>query len=200
MTLVDALPLRAPSISRRRALDLALIGLGSLAVALAARVEIPLPWTPVPITGQTLGVLLVGAALGLRRGAAALGLYLAEGAAGLPVFAGGASGVAHLVGPTAGYLWSFPFAAGLVGWLAEHGWDRRLWTALAAMALGELVVYAFGVPWLAQFMGWERVWMAGFWPFLPGAVIKLGVAGAALPFAWRFVSGAAESGPSKKSA
>lgn len=193
MTLVDALPLPSTSISRRRAWDLALIGLGSIAVAVAARIEIPLPWTPVPITGQTLGVLLVGAALGWRRGAAALGLYLAEGAAGLPVFAGGAAGVGHLMGPTAGYLWSFPFAAGFVGWLAERGWDKRVWTAMAAMGLGELVVYAFGVPWLAQFMGWERVWMAGFWPFLPGAVIKLGVAGAALPFAWRLVESGREN-------
>ena len=193
MTLVDALPLHSPSISRRRVLDLAFIGLGSIAVAVAARIEIPLPWTPVPITGQTLGVLLVGAALGWRRGAAALGLYLAEGVAGLPVFAGGGAGVAHLLGPTGGYLWSFPFAAGLVGWLAERGWDKRVWTAMAAMGLGELVVYAVGVPWLAQFMGWERVWMAGFWPFLPGAVIKLGVAGAALPFAWRLVGSGREN-------
>ena len=187
MTLVDTLPLHSPSISRRRVLDLAFIGLGSIAVAVAARIEIPLPWTPVPITGQTLGVLLVGAALGWRRGAAALGLYLAEGAAGLPVFAGGGAGVAHLLGPTGGYLWSFPLAAGLVGWLAERGWDRRIWTAAIAMGLGEVVVYAVGIPWLAQFTGWERVWMAGFWPFLPGAVIKLGVAAAALPFAWRLV-------------
>src|SRR5262245_27892298 len=116
MTLADTLPLQNPSIARRRAVDLALIGLGRLVVAIAARIEVPLPWTPVPITGQTLGVLLVGAALGFRRGVASLGLYLAEGAAGLPVFSGGAAGAAHLMGPTGGYLWSFPFAAVLVGW------------------------------------------------------------------------------------
>ena len=189
MTLADALPLQSPSVARRRELDVALIAVGSLLVAVSAQIAIPLPWTPVPITGQTLGVLLVGASLGWRRGALAMALYLAEGAGGLPVFAGGGAGVVHLMGPTAGYLWSFPFAAGLVGWLADRGWDRRLWTALAAMALGELAVYAFGVPWLARFIGWERVWMAGFWPFLPGAIVKLGVAGAALPFAWKVVGG-----------
>jgi biotin transport system substrate-specific component len=187
MTLADALPLQNPSIARRRELDIALIALGSLVVAVSAQIAIPLPWTPVPITGQTLGVLLVGASLGWRRGASSMALYLAEGAGGLPVFAGGGAGVVHLMGPTAGYLWSFPFAAALVGWLADRGWDRRLWTAVLAMALGELMVYAFGVPWLAQYIGWERVWMAGFWPFMPGAVVKLGVAGAALPFAWRLV-------------
>jgi biotin transport system substrate-specific component len=192
MTLADALPLQNPSVSRRRELDIALIGLGSLVVAVAAQIAIPLPWTPVPITGQTLGVLLVGASLGGRRGATSLALYLVEGAAGLPVFAGGASGVLPLMGPTAGYLWSFPFVAALVGWLADRGWDRRLWTAVCAMALGELTVYAFGVPWLARFVGWERVWMAGFWPFLPGAVVKLGVAGAALPFAWKWVGGSGD--------
>lgn len=185
MTLADTLTLQNPSIARRRELNLALVGLGSLVVAVAAQIAIPLPWTPVPITGQTLGVLLVSASLGWRRGALSLALYLGEGAAGLPVFAGGAAGVVHLMGPSAGYLWSFPFVAALVGWLAEHGWDRRLWTAVLAMALGELAVYAFGVPWLARFIGWERVWMAGFWPFLPGAVVKLGVAGSALPFAWK---------------
>lgn len=187
MTLADALPLPSSSIARRRELDIALIGLGSLVVAIAARIAIPLPWTPVPISGQTMGVMLAGAALGWRRGALSLGLYLAEGAAGLPVFAGGAAGAVHLMGPSGGYLWSFPFAAALVGWLADRGWDRRLGTAVLAMALGELTVYAFGVPWLARFIGWERVWMAGFWPFLPGAIVKLGVAGAALPFAWRIV-------------
>src|SRR5215510_9056491 len=136
MTLADALPLQNPSIARRRELDVALIALGSLVVAIAAQIAIPLPWTPVPITGQTLGVLLVGASLGFRRGALSMALYLAEGASGLPVFAGGAAGAVHLIGPTAGYLWSFPFVAALVGWLAEHGWDRRVWTAVAAMALG----------------------------------------------------------------
>jgi biotin transport system substrate-specific component len=194
MTLADALPLQNPSVARRRELDVALIAVGSLLVAVSAQIAIPLPWTPVPITGQTLGVLLVGASLGRRRGALSMALYLAEGAGGLPVFAGGGAGVVHFMGPTAGYLWSFPFAAALGGWLADRGWDRRLWTALAAMALGELMVYAFGVPWLARFIGWERVWMAGFWPFLPGAIVKLGVAGAALPFAWKVV-GKREGGP-----
>jgi len=192
MTLADALPLQNPSAARRRELDIALVVLGSLVVAVAAQIAIPLPWTPVPITGQTLGVLLVGASLGWRRGALSLALYLVEGLAGLPVFAGGAAGVVTLMGPTGGYLWSFPFVAALVGWLADRGWDRRLSTAVLAMALGELAVYAFGVPWLARFIGWERVWMAGFWPFMPGAVVKLGVAGAALPFAWKWVGSSSD--------
>ncbi len=149
-------------------------------VALMAQIEIPL-W-PVPITGQTFGVLLVGAALGSRRGALSLILYLTEGALGLPVFAGGAAGISRIAGPTGGYLIGFVAAAFVIGWLCERGWDRHFLTMALAMLTGNLVIYLFGIPWLAQFTGWEKVWAAGLLPFLPGDLLKWIFA--ALVFPW----------------
>jgi len=136
------------------------------------------------MTLQPLAVLFTGAVLGSRRGALALLLYLAEGAVGLPVFAGGA-GVTYMLGPTGGYLVSYPVVAGLVGWLAERGWDRRLvWTA-AAMTLGLLVIYAFGVAWLAGFLGdLETALVQGMLIFVPGDLVKIAIATLALPGSW----------------
>jgi len=156
----------------------------SLLTALCARIVIPLPFTPVPITGQTFAVLLTGAALGARRGAAAIVLYVLEGLAGLPVFAGGASGLARLLGPTGGYLLGFIAAAYLTGTLAERGWDRTVRWAAAAMAAGNVVVYLFGVPWLAIFLGWPKAVTGGLLPFIPGDLLKLAAAAFALPGAW----------------
>ncbi|MCA1727850.1 MAG: biotin transporter BioY [Actinobacteria bacterium] len=133
----------------------------------------------------TLGVLFTGAALGSKRGALALLLYLAEGAAGLPVFAGGASGIAYMLGPTGGYLVGFVFAAGVVGLLAERGWDRRpLWTAVA-MVVGNLVIYALGVAWLAVFLGDLRTaFVQGVLIFIIGDLVKIAIATLALPGGW----------------
>lgn len=158
-----------------------------LFTALCAQIVLVLPWTPVPITGQTLGALLAGAVLGSRRGVLSMGLYLLVGGLGLPFFAGGAAGWARFAGPTAGYLLALPLAALLVGWLAQRGWDRRVPTALAAMLLGNLLIYAIGLPWLniykgTLFMG-DTVW-AGVYPFLPGDALKIVLAGLALPGAW----------------
>lgn len=162
---------------------------GSALIALAAQVSIPLPFGPVPLTGQTFAVLLVGAALGSRLGAGTVLLYLAEGAAGLPVFApGGPPGIARFAGPTAGYLAGFVGAAFVVGWLAERGWDRRFATAVLAMLAGEVVIYAVGLPWLARFVPPERVLAAGLFPFIPGDLLKVLLAAAALPAAWRLVA------------
>jgi biotin transport system substrate-specific component len=141
----------------------------------------------VPITGQTFGVLFVGALLGSRRGALALAAYLLEGAAGLPVFAGGGATLAWLAGPTAGYLWSYPLAAWLTGRLAERGWDRRPATAALALGAGNAVIYAVALPWLAFYVGLERVLAAGLLPFLPGDLVKIAVAAGALAGAWRLV-------------
>jgi len=121
--------------------------------------------------------------VGSRRGALSLLLYLGEGAVGLPFFARGASGTP--LGPTGGYLVGFVLAACAVGWLAERGWDRRPATALGAMLLGEVVIYAVALPWLAAYTGWSRVAALGLLPFLPGDAIKLGLAAATLPLAWR---------------
>lgn len=174
-----------------RVREVTLICAGALFVAALAQVRIPLPFTPVPITGQTFAVLLVGAALGSKRGFAALLTYLAMGAAGLPFFAGGASGVHHLVGPTTGYLIGFVAAAWLVGWLAERGLERRLPQAVLVFLAGEVVIYLFGVPWLAVVLGsLEKAILAGFLPFLIGDAIKLIAAALALPAAWRLARSA----------
>jgi biotin transport system substrate-specific component len=177
-TLVDVLLPR----SRSWLFDAALVIAFSAFVALTAKVQIPL-W-PVPLTLQTLGVLFTGAVLGSGRGAPALLLYLAEGAVGLPVFAGGA-GLAYMLGPTGGYLISYPIAAGLVGLLAERGWDRKpAWTALA-MVFGNLVIYAFGVAWLAVFLGnLGTALMSGMLIFIIGDLIKIALATLALPGGW----------------
>lgn len=175
------------STAARALTDAGLVLLGSVLVALAAQVRLDLPFTPVPITGQTFGVLLVGAALGSRRGALAMLAYLGEGAAGLPVFAGGGCCIPWLLGPTAGYLWSYPAAAWLVGWLAEHRWDRRPASAALAMGAGNLVIYAGGLTWLAFLTGADRVLLAGLVPFVPGDLIKIVLAAAVLPVAWRFI-------------
>ncbi len=170
-------------------IDAILVVLGSLTMAGMAQLAIPLPFTPVPITGQTLGLLLVGASLGSRRGAASVVLYLAQGAAGLPFFAGGVGGLHVLLGPGGGYLIGFVPAAFCVGLLAERGYDRRFLSAVLVFGLGELIVYLHGVPWLALFVGADKALAAGFWPFLPGAVVKAAAAGALLPAAWAAVRG-----------
>lgn len=168
-------------------MQLALIVGGSLFVALLAQVTIPLPFTPVPITGQTYAVLLVGAALGSRRGALSMALYLLQGGIGLPFFAGGAAGWSRLLGPSGGYLLSFVLVAFVVGWLAERGWDRRFSTCLLAMLVGEAIIYGIGLPRLATFVGTEKAAALGLLPFIPGDIIKLLLAAVSLPLAWKLV-------------
>lgn len=190
MTLADTLiphGWRHTSSAARWATEGLLIVSGSLLVSLAAQIAVPLPFTPVPVTGQTFAVLLVGAALGSVRGAATMVVYLAQGAAGLPVFAAGGCCVAWLMGPTAGYLWSYPLAAWVTGRLAERGWDRRLWTSGLAMLAGNGIIYLMALPWLAYFVGREQVLAAGLLPFIPGDLVKVALAAAALPLAWRAV-------------
>ena len=164
--------------------EAALVLGGSLLVALTAQVAVTLPFSPVPVTGQTFGVLLVGALLGSRRGALSLLAYLGEGALGLPVLAGGTGGLARLAGPTGGYLVGFVAAAFVVGWLGERGWDRRLPTASAAMLLDNAVIYFLGLPWLARFVGLEQALTLGLLPFIPGDLLKIALAALALPGGW----------------
>ena len=179
LTLADAALPRADFL--RNAL---LIMGASVMTALAAQIAIPLPWTPVPVTGQSFAVLLTGMVLGSRRGFLALVLYLAEGAAGLPVFAGGGAGAALLLGPTGGYLIAFPLAAALTGFLAERSWDRRLLSTLAAMLIGSSVIFAGGLAWLARFVPPDQLLVTGLIPFIPGDVVKALLAALAFPFAW----------------
>lgn len=144
---------------------------GSVAIAIAAQIAIPFPGSPVPVTAQTFALLVVGISLGARRGALALALYLLEGALGLPVFAGGAAGPAAFIGPTAGYLLAFPLAALVAGALAA---PRSSWLRIAlASFASHAVVFAFGLAWLARFVGAEHVFAVGLVPFLPGEALKI---------------------------
>ena len=162
---------------------------GSALVALSAHIAVRLSFTPVPVTGQTLAVLLLGATLGSRRGAFALLLYLAEGLVGLPVFSGGGVGLARLAGPTGGYLVGMAAAAWVVGLLAERGWDRRVGATILAMLIGNGVIYAFGVSWLARFVGVGQALPLGLFPFIVGDLLKLALAVALLPAGWQVVRG-----------
>jgi biotin transport system substrate-specific component len=168
--------------------DLTLILLGALFVAVLAQIKIPLPFTPIPLTGQTFAVLLIGAVLGSARGAASMVLYMVVGALGLPVFAGGASGVPYLTGATLGYLAGFAMAAYVIGLLAERGFERSVRTSLLPFLLGTLIIYACGVSWLAVILGSvSKAIAAGVIPFLAGDAIKLIAAAFVLPVAWKLV-------------
>lgn len=180
-----------------RVKNLALVVTGALLIALSANVVIPIPGSPVPITGQTFAVLLVGGALGLRRGAAASLLYLAMGLV-LPVYAGQASGLDTfasreggqlVLGATGGYLIGFVVASAIVGWLAECGWDRRYGGAVLAMAIGNAVIYLVGIPWLMLATGFplEQAIGTGLAPFIVGDLLKLFLAASLFPVAWWMV-------------
>ena len=187
----DAATLRLAFFPRSRLLtDVLLVLAGTGFVALAAQVSFNLPFTPVPITGQTFAVVLVGASLGALLGLASLGLYLFVGAAGAPVYADGNHGWDVLTGPTGGYIVGFVLAAVVTGLLAQHRWDRRFSSAVAAMLTGNVLIYAVGLPWLAAKLdtGFEDTLEAGLYPFVVGDLLKLYLAGALLPAAWRLVA------------
>jgi len=165
------------------------------ATAAGAQISVPLGFTPVPLVMGDMVVLLGGAALGSRLGLAAQVLYLAAGIAGLPVFAASATlpqGPLRLLGPTGGYLMAYPLAAFLTGYLAERGFDRRYVTSVLAMAAGYVVIFTFGVSWLALFswpaaLGFDAALRAGLYPFLLGGVCKLLVGAGVLPSVWKLV-------------
>lgn len=155
---------------------------GSLLMALSARVQVPF-W-PVPMSMQTFVALGIGAAYGARLGGVTIATYLAQGAIGLPVFTAG-GGAVLLAGPTGGYLVGFFFAAVLVGWLAERGWCRsRVSTALAFL-LGTVVIFGLGVAWLTVLFGFATAISAGVVPFLLSEAVKIALAVAVFPLAWR---------------
>jgi len=175
--------------ARKQALiyDVTLVLGGSVLIGLSACIRIPLPFSPVPITGQTLTVLLMGALLGSRRGSLCTLAYLMQGAAGLPVFQGGHSGIAYLAGPTGGYLVGFVAAATITGLLAERGWDRKPGTTFLAMLAGSGMLYLFGLSWLALAIGSQNALMAGLVPFIPGDLLKIALATALLPAGWKLL-------------
>ena len=195
ITLADFLvPIRIGERMSARLRHIALVCVGAVFIALTAKVAVWLPNNPVPITGQTLSVLVVGGALGLRRGALAVALYLVLGFF-LPVYAGGPGAILRIgsggvmLGAGGGYLVSFLFAGAMVGWLAEMGWDRHIRGAIGAMILGEVVIYAIGVPWYAIAAGLspQVAIEKGLLPFVIGDAIKLAIAAGIFPFAWWFV-------------
>jgi biotin transport system substrate-specific component len=174
---------------RHLVVDVTLIVLGAALTAALAQVSIPL-W-PVPITGQTLAVLLVGASLGAVRGGLSLAAYAAAGVAGLPVFAPEddgthAVGWIAIVGPTGGYIIGFIFAAAFVGWLAQGEWDRKFFKAVLTFVGGSVIVFAFGLPWLAIVLGTDldTTLQYGLYPFILGGLVKALIAAALLPLAW----------------
>ena len=167
--------------------DIVLIVGGSLLIGLCAHAKVWLPFSPVPVTGQTFAVLIIGALLGARRGCLAVLAYITEGAAGLPVFAVGA-GSAALLGPTGGYLFGFIPAAYITGRLAEKGWDRRTGTTVLAMVFGNLAIYTFGLLWLCCLTGFSTMVLTlGLYPFIIGDLVKIILAAILLPAGWKML-------------
>ena len=149
-----------------------LMALGTALLTLSAKVNLPLPY--VPMTLQTLVVLMIGAAYGWRLGSATVIAYLAEGAIGLPVFAGPVGGLTPLIGPTAGYLYGFVLAAFATGWLSQRGWDRSVVWLFVAMAIGHVLILGTGFAWLAFGMklGVDKAWLVGIVPFIAASLVK----------------------------
>ena len=163
---------------------------GAIFLGTLAQIAIPVPGSPVPVTGQTLGVLLLATAYGANMGAATFALYLAIGFAGAPVFAGHGHGIERLVGPTGGYLVGMLISSWVLGALAGRKWDQKLFSAISTMLIGDLIIFSFGLIWLHQYTGKDWVWTfsAGLTPFIFGEVLKIAIAGTSLPTVWKFVA------------
>ena len=189
MTKTQTIPSAMLSLVRgRAAVDVLLVAGASALIALAAQIAIPLPFTPVPLTMQPLAVLFVGVALGSARGAAAAALYLFEGASGMPVFAQAHGGALWLVGPTAGYLWSYPAAAWLAGWCSERGWGSTVVRSVAGMLAALALIYAGGWAWLAVQTSPRAAFGLAIVPFVVADAIKIALGAALLPYAQRLVA------------
>ena len=190
LTIADFLvPIRVGERLNIRVRDIVLVITGALFLYLTARISIPVQGSPVPITGQTFGVLLVGGALGFRRGLLAITLYVLLGVVGLPFFAEGKGGLIVIWGATGGYLVGFVVAGAVVGRLTELGWDRHIGGALGAMLIGSVLIYVVGLPWLMVVTGSSPAETIdhGLRPYLVGDAIKLALAAVIFPSAWWFV-------------
>jgi biotin transport system substrate-specific component len=172
----------------RAAANMLLVVGASALIAIAAQVAIPLPFTPVPLTLQPLAVIFIGVALGSKRGAAAAILYLLEGASGLPVFAQGHGGPLWLVGATAGFLWSYPFAAYVAGFVSERGWGSSILRAVTGMLLALGVIYLGGWSWLAVLTDARTAFASGVAPFVFADIVKVAIGAALLPKAQQILS------------
>ncbi|MEA2339879.1 MAG: biotin transport system substrate-specific component [Thermoanaerobaculia bacterium] len=172
----------------RAALDVLLVVFASAIIAIAAQIAIPIPGTVVPLTMQPLAVLLVGVTLGSTRGAAAAALYLLEGFSGLPVFAQGHGGAIWLTGPTAGYLFSYPFAAFVAGWFSQRGWGSTIVRSITGMLLALGIIYLGGWSWLSAFAGPQAAWLGGVRPVILADIIQVAVGASLLPQMQRLIS------------
>lgn len=194
MSIAATTPVLTSGLRGSRARDLVLVATATLFISLSAQVAVPLPFSPVPITGQTLAVLITGAALGSGLGLASTGLYLALALVGLPVLAPTAEGT-HLTGsavlsmPSLGYVVGFLIASAVVGRLAERGFTRTSARTVAAMFAGNVIIYATGLLWLHHALGatWSNTIAWGLTPFLIGDAVKVAIAAGLLPTVWRFV-------------
>jgi len=183
--------LRAQVFPRSSALTSAtLIAGGTIFLAVLAQIAIPVPGSPVPVTGQTLGVLLIGTTYGAGLGLTTFAMYLLAGIAGAPVFAGASFGIEKITGATGGYLFGMMVSTYLLGLLANRRLDQRFLTALPSMLLGTLTTFTFGLLWLAHFTGKDWAWTikAGLTPFIVGEILKIVIAGTSMPLLWRFVN------------
>ena len=162
--------------------------LGVGIVSLLSQISLPFPGSPVPITGQTLGVIFVGGLFGAQIGTSSIFSYLLLGGMGLPFFAGGVGGWKHIFGASGGYLIAFAFATLVLGYAANKGWDRSLKTWLPMILLAEIIIYGIGVPWLmiSQHYSLARAISEGFTPFIIGDIVKTGIATTTLPIVWKF--------------
>ena len=186
-----AISLRATVMPRATALSYAtLIVSGTIFLSVSAQIAIPVPGSPVPVTGQTLGVLLVGTTYGASLGLATFATYLLAGIAGAPVFAGASFGVEKITGATGGYLLGMLVSTYVLGLLAHKRFDQKFLTALPSMLIGTALTFSFGLFWLHQFTGkdWAWTFQAGLAPFIIGEALKIIIAGTSLPILWRFVN------------
>ncbi|MDI6602557.1 MAG: biotin transporter BioY [Patescibacteria group bacterium] len=186
LTLIDIIIPRIENKTLTLLKDIALVLSFAIVTGVCAKLKIEIG--AVPITMQTLAVLLSGALLGSKRGALSQITYLLMGLAGLPWFARG-GGLSYLLSPTFGYIIGFILAAYLVGWLCERGFDRQVKTAMISMLIGNILLYVPGLLWLAKFVGFKKVLAVGLYPFIPGDLLKLISAALLLPLGWKVISG-----------
>ncbi len=170
--------------------QISLILTGTVFLAVMAQIAFPIPGSPVPFTGQTLGVLLLGTAYGAGLGASTVAFYLLMGMAGAPIFSSGTSGIERIVGPTGGYLVGMLISSLVLGALAGRKWDQKIKTVIPTMIIGNLIIFAIGLLWLNQYTGQSWLWTfeKGFTPFIFGEIIKIAIASTALPAVWKYVA------------
>jgi biotin transport system substrate-specific component len=168
---------------------IALVVGGVFFLSLMAQIALPIPGSPVPVTGQTLGALLIGTAYGASLGFTTFATYLIVGFLGAPIFASGSHGIARMTGATGGYLVGMLLATALTGYLAQRKWDQKIRTVIPTMILGDLLVFGCGMYWLHHVaaQSWRWTFAKGFTPFLLGEVIKIAIASTALPACWKLV-------------